>query len=134
LKIAQAWQVVQIVFPVFAGYLGTAVIFLFQRKSGQVRIVDENLLMYLIYAPFAVFWVLGATVFLFFYVSNLPGRREGMQFDDLSNYITMLVSFMNATTGALTAFLFQSEETPSQTAKLHHEISQPPIGQSEPAP
>jgi hypothetical protein len=128
LKVAQAWQVVQIVFPVFAGYLGTAVIFLFQKKSGQLRIVDEDLLKYLIYAPFGVFWIIGLTVFFFFYVSNLPGRREGMQFDDLSNYVTMLVSFMNVTTGALTAFLFQSEEAPSHTPKPLNELSQPSAG------
>jgi hypothetical protein len=37
LGIADAFRVLQIVFPVLAGYLGTAVIFLFRRRDARAQ-------------------------------------------------------------------------------------------------
>jgi hypothetical protein len=110
LSAQEAYQTVQIVFPVFAGYVGAAVIFLFRGHGGPGTVADSEILRYMVYAPFAIFWTMGAAVMFYFFVSNLPGGVPGMEFSQLTNYVTLLVSFMNATTGALTAFLFQSEE------------------------
>jgi uncharacterized membrane protein len=110
LKTAEALQVVQIVFPVFAGYIGAAVLFLFRGKPTTAPVIDELLLRYLVNAPFLVFWCLGVAVLAYFYISNLPGHVDGMAFAELATYVTILISFMNATTGALIGFLFQSEE------------------------
>lgn len=106
----QALQVVQVVFPVFAGYIGAAVLFLFRGNPSAGTIADQNLLRTLIYAPFIVFWCLAAAVLFYFYLSNQPGHGQGMTFAQLMTYVTLIISFMNITTGALGAFLFQSEE------------------------
>jgi len=106
----QALQVVQVVFPVFAGYIGAAVLFLFRGNPSAGAIADQNLLGTLIYAPFIVFWCLAAAVLFYFYLSNQPGHGQGMTFAQLMTYVTLIISFMNITTGALGAFLFQSEE------------------------
>ncbi|MGJ5077005.1 hypothetical protein [Bradyrhizobium oligotrophicum] len=106
----EALQVVQVVFPVFAGYIGSAVLFLFRGNPASGTIADQGLLKMLIYAPFAVFWCLAAAVLFYFYVSNQPGYNQGMTFPQLMTYVTIIISFMNITTGALGAFLFQSEE------------------------
>lgn len=110
LETQDAYRVVQIIFPVFAGYLGSAVLFLFQRRAGRTRVQDPQLLRYLVLGPFFIFWFLGIVLFIFFWASNLPGGIPGMSVDQLSNYVTMLVSFMNVTVGALTSFLFNAEE------------------------
>jgi hypothetical protein len=106
----EALQVVQVVFPVFAGYIGAAVLFLFRGSPTNGAIADQGLLRTLIYAPFIVFWCLAAAVLFYFYLSNQPGHGEGMSFPELMTYVTLIISFMNITTGALGAFLFQSEE------------------------
>jgi hypothetical protein len=110
---SEALQVVQIVFPVFAGYIGASVIFIFRGNTiGEREPIDPELLRYLVYLPFVVFWSLGAAVFVYFFVSNLPnsGGKQGMSFPQLATYITIIISFMNATTGALTSILFQTDE------------------------
>jgi len=105
----EAYRLVQIIFPVFAGYVGSAVLFLIQRRGGRTRVRDPELLRYLVLGPFLIFWFLGAMLFVFFWASNLP-EGPGMSVEELSNYVTMLVSFMNLSVGALTAFLFNAEE------------------------
>jgi archaellum biogenesis protein FlaJ (TadC family) len=106
----QALQVVQVIFPVFAGYIGAAVLFLFRGDAGRGSIADPTLLRILIYAPFVVFWCIAIAILVAFYISNQPGHGEGMSFSDLTTYVTIIISFMNITTGAIGAFLFQSEE------------------------
>ncbi|MGR4931756.1 hypothetical protein ACIPUD_33835 [Bradyrhizobium sp. CAR08] len=116
----QALQVVQVVFPVFAGYIGAAVLFLFRGNPSAGTIADQSLLRTLIYAPFIVFWCLAAAVLFYFYLSNQPGHREGMTFPQLMTYVTLIISFMNITTGALGAFLFQSEEIRRSETEFNH--------------
>ena len=109
--IAEAYRVVQIIFPVFAGYLGAAVLYLFQRSAHDVIVADPVLLRYIVYGAFLIFWLLGLVLFLFYYVSNLPGGIEGMRIDQLSNYMTMLIAVLNITVGALSTFLFRADPT-----------------------
>ena len=40
-----------------------------------------------------------------------------MSIDELANYVTMLVSFMNVTIGALTSYLFQTQDQSSQSTR-----------------
>lgn len=122
IKGSESFQIVQIIMPVFAGYLGSAVIFLFQPNAGRSRIKDPVLLRYLVIGPFGIFWFLGAVVFVYFWASNLPGGVPGMDIDQLSNYITLLISFMNATIGVLSAYLFGSE---TATAAPNPQPNQP---------
>jgi hypothetical protein len=110
LKPGESLQLVQIVFPVFAGYIGASVLFLFQGTPAASQTADNKLLELLVYSPFCVFWLLALSVLTYFYLSNLPGKSEGMTFEQISTYITLIISFMNATTGALTALLFNSEQ------------------------
>jgi surface polysaccharide O-acyltransferase-like enzyme len=110
LKSGESLQLVQNVFPVFAGYIGASVLFLFRASPAASQTADNGLLELLVYSPFGVFWLLALSVLVYFYISNLPGRSEGMTFEQISTYITLIISFMNATTGALTALLFNSEQ------------------------
>lgn len=101
------YRLVQIVFPVFAGYLGSAVLYLFQGARSEVTVADPTLLKYIVYGSFSIFWFLDVAVFGFFYLSNMPEIKiKGMQLGELANYLTLLIAFMNVTIGAMTAFLF----------------------------
>jgi hypothetical protein len=110
-----AYRILQIVFPVFAGYLGTGVLFLFRDKPARNSVADAAILRYFVYGPFLIFWSISAAVFTYLYLSNLTSSTgAGMKVSDLSNYITMLMAFMNATVGALISFLFDSEALQKQ--------------------
>ena len=115
IKSGDAYRILQIVFPVFAGYLGTGVLFLFKDKPARDNVADAVILRYFVYGPFFIFWAISAAVFTYFYVSNLPSSSaSGMKVSQLSDYVTMLMVFMNATVGALISFLFDSKSLQKQ--------------------
>src|ERR1700754_3640996 len=104
----ESFSLVQIIVPVFAGYLGSAVPFLF-RTGPSTRVRDAQMLLILIYGPFGLFWAIGATLSFYFWASNQAGGVTGMGIADLTSYLTLLVAFMNGTVGAVVSYLFKVE-------------------------
>ncbi len=113
LEFDQALRLTEIVFPVFFGYLGSAVSFVIGRgRKSRVRQNSSALLSPLVKGPVFLFGVGGLAAFLAFGISNgsdaPPGT--GMSVDTLALIFTGLVGLLAVTTGALVAYLFRAGE------------------------
>jgi hypothetical protein len=109
----ESYQVMQIVFPVFVGYLATAVAFVVRPAAEQA--IDENrlsVLRLLMRGPIVVFGAGILIVWIVFGYSNsrygIPGA--GMSLKVFSNLHTALLGILAATTGGLIAFLFPAKD------------------------
>jgi hypothetical protein len=109
----ESYQVMQIVFPVFVGYLATAVAFVV-RPVAEQQIDQQRLsvLRLLIRGPIFLFAGGILIVWLVFGYSNsgyaLAGT--GMTLKVFTNLHTALLAILAATTGGLIAFLFPSKD------------------------
>lgn len=113
LEFTQALRLTEIVFPVFFGYLGSAVFFLIgQGKKTKVRPGSSTLLSTLVKGPIILFGLGGVAAFTAFGISNSanapPG--EGMSVDTLALIFTGLISLLAGTTSALVAHLFSVQQ------------------------
>ena len=110
----EAYQVMQIVFPVFVGYLATAVAFVV-RPAAEQTLTSERLkvLRLLLRGPLVLFGSAIIVVWIVFGVSNsrFGAPNSGMSLKVFSNLHTALLSILAATTGGLIAFLFPSKDS-----------------------
>lgn len=111
LEFKQAMRLMQIIFPIFLGYLGSAVTFVFgQTDSEEIYISNHRaeLLRYLTIGPSFVFIFALIASLTAFGLSNsgvaTPGG--GISVDDLASLITILLGIMSATVGAIVVYLF----------------------------
>ena len=109
----EAYQVMQIVFPVFVGYLAVAVAFVVRPAAEQAIDADRlKILRILLRGPIFLFVAGIVVVWIVFGISNsrfgVPG--QGMTLKVFSNLHTGLLSILAATTGGLIAFLFPSKD------------------------
>jgi hypothetical protein len=107
----QARQALSLVLPVFLGYLGSGIVFIFNPPGGALpELSDANrrMLSLLIHGIFFVFAVSLLALLIAFGVSNKTGRPpgSGMQFTAFSNGITVLLSVMTTVVGAAVIYLF----------------------------
>jgi hypothetical protein len=107
----QAKQSLSLVLPVFLGYLGSGVVFIFNPPAGTLPELNEankRLLGLLIHGIFFVFAVSFLALIIAFGISNkktgLPG--SGMEFSSFSNGITATLSIMTTVVGAAVIYLF----------------------------
>ena len=116
LRYAQAQTVLQIVLPVFLGYLGAASQFVFKTKPGADDAVEAHpLMLVLIRGPIAIFALMMVVLVVAFGYSNraaaLPG--DGMTAELLSAGVTTAIGLLAVTTHAVVAYLFAVEKKPS---------------------
>ena len=110
----QARVIMAVILPVFLGYLGSAVSFVFNHAQPppKTNISSERLLGVLLNGSVAVFALgFGALIFAFGHSNRaaaLPGT--GMSFDDFSTGVTTLMSIMTATIGAAIIPLFGAKK------------------------
>jgi hypothetical protein len=106
LEQAEAIRVLEIVLPIFLGYLGTATQFLFQTGTRPVRAaVNSDLLSILVRGPAILFAIISvATIVAFGYANRRGGR--GMTPDTLSAIITINLSLLAVTTNVIISNLF----------------------------
>lgn len=110
----EAYQVMQIVFPIFVGYLATAVAFVVRPAAEQPLTAERlRVLRFLLRGPIILFGIGIVIVWIVFGVSNAPDRAPGtgMSLKVFSNLHTGLLSLLAATTGGLIAFLFPSKDS-----------------------
>jgi hypothetical protein len=115
LRYSQAQGVLQIVLPVFLGYLGAATQFVFQRAPVQHDTITAPPMMeLLIKGPIAVFALMIVAAVIAFGYSNrmaaAPG--EGMSVEQLSASVTAAMGLLAVTTNAIIAYLFAIERKP----------------------
>lgn len=107
---AESFQIAQLIVPVFFGYLGSCVSFIFTPTPANPKVNNEFLLKVMVYGPFVFFWIASIAFILNFYFSNLKGHSTLVRFETLSQQFTFLLSFMTLTTGALIVYLFGKKE------------------------
>lgn len=124
----QAIRVVEIVLPVFLGYLGTAARYIFRPESNMqlAAVSDRHLMALLIRAPIIVFILAGGVVCFSFGYSNrqdaTPGA--GMTVDTLCWAFTTLLGLLAATTGVAVSFLFSAGTKDNQTPQEYSVVVQ----------
>ncbi|WP_157783722.1 hypothetical protein [Bradyrhizobium liaoningense] len=114
LDFSDAAPLIQVIFPVFLGYLATAIVFAFEGKDVETRAPD--LLASLTKGPLLVSLILSVALFVAFWLSNStdsPVRpAKPMPFEVFSSLFAAIIGIHTATTSALVAYLFGSERRP----------------------
>jgi hypothetical protein len=93
--------------PVFLGYLGSAVHFIFQRSVPDVPVQNEFLGI-LVKGPIIIYTVAVISALAAFGYSNRVGAEigSGMSEDALSTTLSLSLGVLAVTTGVITSYLF----------------------------
>jgi uncharacterized membrane protein YidH (DUF202 family) len=114
LRHSQAQSVLQIVLPVFLGYLGAATQFVFQKTpSPEDAFTISPTMSLLVRGPIALFLgMIAVAIFAFGYSNRLsaPPGEEGMSVDQLSTAVTAATGLLAVTTNVVVAYLFAVEK------------------------
>lgn len=102
-------NLIQIVSPVFLGYLGSASHFIFQNPAPNVPVQSEFLGM-LVKGPIIIYVLIVTAAFVVFGYTNRAGAEigTGMSIDALGTSLALALGVLAATTGILTSYLFVS--------------------------
>lgn len=111
LQFRQARALLEILLPVFLGYLGSAAHFLFRIDDAPEVVRDVRspvLLALLLKGPIAVFTIAVVSALIGFGVSNRSGQNDGtgMSLQDLSGLLALALGLLTVTTGVISAYLF----------------------------
>jgi hypothetical protein len=103
-------SLLQIVTPVFIGYLGSASHYIFRTPPPRV-VVNNQFLGLLVRGPIFVYVVIVVAAFGAFTYSNRPGAQigSGMSAENLSTALTIALSVLAASTGVIVSYLFVAE-------------------------
>jgi hypothetical protein len=117
LTFEQSLVQLQIVLPVFVGYLASAAVFVFALSRRENTAADEDKLRpgasLLIRGPIFLYGFAFLIVTIAFGYSNRIGSNDGqgMSVDTLSSFLAVCLSVLTATTGSAVAYLFGVEES-----------------------
>jgi hypothetical protein len=108
-------NILQIVTPVFLGYLGAATHFIFRIPPPQV-VVDVEFLPALVIGPVVVYILAFIAAFWAFGYSNRSGAPVpgGMSVDNLATLLSIILSVLAATTGVMISYLFAVHQNSPQ--------------------
>lgn len=110
----QALQLLQVIFPLFIGYLSSAIVFVFQGNDITENLQVSPLLGSLVKGPFFIVFLLITVAFLAFGMSNWPTADavvgDGMPFNNLSNLTSLILAIHTGTTSSLVFYLFKREQ------------------------
>jgi hypothetical protein len=109
LEYAQAFRIMQILLPVFVGYLGSAATYLLNKsRSAQKVGALSSQLVLVIRGPIYVFALGLVSSFAAFGYTNRASAAPGvgMSVDALTTAIAALLALLSATTGAAVSYLF----------------------------
>jgi hypothetical protein len=124
LEWSESVRLLQIIIPVFGGYLGSATHFLLKGSTRKIerrwRGTKEHLDM-IVRGPVIVFGVVVIALFTGFGLSNrvsAPPGAEGMDIETLATFLTGALGLLALTTSYVVLYLFGSDEqTGTQRAK-----------------
>lgn len=111
LQFKQARSLLEVLLPVFLGYLGSAAHFLF-RVEGAPQVVrsvqSPALLTLLLKGPVVIFTIAVTAALIAFGVMNRSGQNDGggMTIQDLSGILSLALGLLTITTSVLSAYLF----------------------------
>ena len=108
LEYKKCLDLLQIVTPVFLGYLGSAVHFIFMNPAPPAVSVNTEFLGPLVKGPIAIYAVAMLAAFSAFGYSNRNGAPIGdaMTVDNLATSISISLGVLAVTTGVIVSYLF----------------------------
>jgi hypothetical protein len=110
-------MLVQIVIPVFLGYLGSASHFVFRsRAAPEVGIADESLLGLLVYGSFGLYVLANVSLFTAFFLNN-RSEGVGMSIDELSKWFTLILGVLTCTVSVITSYIFSTTKPQAASRK-----------------
>jgi hypothetical protein len=116
LKPPQTPRLIELVLPVFLGYLGAAAQFVFRHgelEDSEAKVANGSPLgTVLIVGPVALFALAWASILIAFAISNGKAAPEGagMDIDQLATYTTWALSVMTVVTNSAVPFLFPRQK------------------------
>lgn len=113
LEFAQSIRLMEILIPVFVGYLGSAAYSLFRSSgNGAVKFEQSQEATLLVRGPIIVFAFASITALTAFGISNGANRPSGsgMSVDTLAGIFTAILGLLSATTGVIVSHLFAVEQ------------------------
>lgn len=115
LRYSQAVTLLQIVFPVFLGYLGAATQFVFQKTPPATKVAARPMMGLLVKGPIVVFSIMVTGAVIAFGYSNRATAPlgDGMSVEVLSTTTTAALGLLTVTTNVVVAYLFSIEEPTS---------------------
>lgn len=105
-------DVLQIVSPVFLGYLGSATNFIFQKPKHEVT-VQSDLLGYVVVGPILIYVIVVTGALAAFGYSHRVGAPmgSGMPVDNLTTTLSLALGVLAATTGIISSYLFAAPKS-----------------------
>jgi hypothetical protein len=120
LEFSQSMRILEIVLPVFLGYLGTAALFVFRSSPTPEAAPPDNvvnLINVLVKGPIVVFGiVVGALVLAFGRLNSAEGAG-GMSLDELAAGMSLVLGLLTVTTNVMVAYLFGGLPTGKEKEK-----------------
>jgi hypothetical protein len=113
LNFSQAQRLMEILLPVFLGYLGSAAQFVFGPGLELPRVIPESrrpFVALLIRGPLMLFAFMSVVLLgVFGYTNRATAPLTGMSFDMLATLFSLLLSMLAATTNVAVTYLFSVE-------------------------
>ena len=112
LVFSQSLRVLEVVLPVFLGYVGSAASFVFRSGSAADQMVfrpgTSSLAEMLIKGPVVVFGLVLLAILLAFYSTNRPDAApgSGMTVDELTGSVSVALGLLAVTTNLAVSYLF----------------------------
>ena len=102
-------DILQIISPVFLGYLGSASHFIFKPRSAVVS-VENQYLGLLVKGPLLIYMLVVIGAIVAFGYSNRYGAPigSGMSVDNLSTALSLALGLLAVTTGIISSYLFSA--------------------------
>jgi len=109
-------DLLQIVSPVFLGYLGAASHFIFQNPAPSIPVQNQYLGL-LIKGPLIIYTIaVGGALAAFGYSNRADSEiGSGMSVDNLATALSIALGVLAVTTGVLSSYLFVAPNNPQQT-------------------
>jgi len=112
IEFPQNLDLLQIIGPVFLGYLGSASHFLFRSSSAEMA-VDQRLLSLLLKGPIYIYVVAVSAATAAFWYSNRQGATigEGMSVPQLATSYSIVLGLLAVTTSVIISYLFATDKS-----------------------
>ena len=110
LDFEQSMKIIQVIIPLFAGYLASASMGLTSKNKPRNTKIDENII-YLMKGVFFLIVFMILSLFIVFGVANWPSDNLAYEsidfsFDSLSLMISLILGIHTATTTVIVGYLF----------------------------
>lgn len=123
LEYSQSLRILEIILPVFLGYLGSGALYVFRQDSPDdviaFRSDSADLVGLLIKGPIIVFCLGLIALITAFGLFNSRAQGGGMSIDQLSGGMSAILGLLTVTTNVAIAYLFRGSHATKASATDH---------------